>query len=86
MNPDRFTIHGYSEEGSTTTPFDIKISNGVSFYHVAIDLITQGSKNNKKLAKRKNSLVKKIKAMISAHQKYIKKYGDDPQEVKDMKW
>jgi len=85
-NSDRFTIHGYSEEGSTTTPFDIKISNGVSFYHVAIDLITQASKNNKKLAKRKASLVKKIKAMISAHQKYIKKYGDDPQEVKDMKW
>ena len=85
-HPSRFTIHGYSEEGSTTTPFDIKISNGVSFYHVAIELIIQGAKTNKKLAKRKASLVKKIQDMIASHQKYIKKYGDDPQEVKDMKW
>jgi len=83
---DRFTIHGYKEEGSTTTPFDIKISNGVSCYHLAMNLIEKGALRNKKVAKKKDVLMKAISAKIAAHQKYICENGDDPQEVKDLRW
>lgn len=31
----RMTIEGYKEEGSTTTPFDMILVNGLSRYHVA---------------------------------------------------
>lgn len=82
----RFILHGYKEEGSTTTPFDIKISNGVSCYHLATDLIREGAKNNKKVAKKKDKLIKEIEAMITSHQKYIETHGDDPDVVKNMKW
>lgn len=82
----RFTLHGYREEGSTTTPFDIKVRNGVSCYHLAMDLIREGAKSNKKTAKKKNAIIKMIQKKIDDHQKYICKYGDDPQEVKELKW
>ncbi len=85
-NSKRFTLHGYNEEGSTTTPFDIKVSNGVSCYHLAIDLIEQGSKRNKKVAQKKDKLVKMIKEKIQAHQDYICKYGKDPEEIDLLRW
>jgi xylulose-5-phosphate/fructose-6-phosphate phosphoketolase len=83
---DRFSLHGYREEGSTTTPFDMKVINKVSLYHIAMDLIEQASKANKKLAKRKGALMKEINKRIKDHQDYICKHGDDPNEVKSLCW
>lgn len=83
---ERFSIHGYTEEGSTTTPFDMAICNKVSRYHIAIDLIQQGSKRNKKLAAKKSSLIRKLNNHIKEHQKYIDLHGDDPEHVKTISW
>lgn len=82
----RFSLHGYRERGSTTTPFDIKISNGVSCYHIAIDLITQGAKTNKTVARKKDKLITALELQIAKHQKHIEQFGDDPDDVKHMKW
>lgn len=83
---NRFIVHGYSEEGSTTTPFDLKVCNKVSCYNFAIDLIEQGSKMNKKVAKKKAKLIQEIQNKIDSHKSHIEKHGDDPEEVKNMKW
>ncbi|PIR54693.1 phosphoketolase [Candidatus Peregrinibacteria bacterium CG10_big_fil_rev_8_21_14_0_10_36_19] len=83
---DRFTLRGYNEEGSTTTPFDIKMRNGVSCYHFAIALIEQGSKSNAKVRRKKDKIIAEINARIVHHQEYIREFGDDPEEVKNMKW
>ncbi len=83
---DRFTLHGYKEEGSTTTPFDLKVSNGVSCYHVVMDLVEQGAKRNKIVAKKKDKIIKMLNDKIASHRAYIEKYGDDPEEVKSIKW
>lgn len=76
----RFTIHGYSEEGSTTTPFDMAIRNHVSRYHLAMDIIEKSSLKNKK------PVIDVLKKRISAHHSYIIKHGDDPEYIKDIKW
>ncbi len=86
VDPKRFSIHGYHEEGSTTTPFDIKVLNKVSCYHLAIDMIEQASVKNKKIARRKKALLKELKGRITRHHKYICSTGDDPPEVKALKW
>ncbi|MDA1060984.1 MAG: phosphoketolase family protein, partial [bacterium] len=83
---DRFIIHGYREQGSTTTPFDIKVANGVSCYHVAMDLIREGAKRNKKVAAKKDKIISMLNRKIAAHQDYICKYGDDPAEVRLLRW
>ncbi len=85
-DPKRFSLHGYREEGSTTTPFDLKVANKVSFYHVAEDLLMQGAKSNKKLAAKLPALQKEIQKRIKFHQDYIRKNGDDPKEVKTLCW
>ncbi|MEK7145806.1 MAG: phosphoketolase family protein, partial [Patescibacteria group bacterium] len=85
-HPKRFSIHGYSEEGSTTTPFDMAIRNKVSRYHIAMDLIEQASKNNKTVAKQKSKLLKALQAKVDAHHDYIVKYGDDPVDIKNVAW
>ncbi|MFA6305997.1 MAG: phosphoketolase family protein [Candidatus Gracilibacteria bacterium] len=78
----RFVIHGYEEKGSTTTPFDLKISNKVSRYHLAINLLEQGAKSNKEVEKKKDKIIKMLNKKIEDHQKYIVENGDDPDEVK----
>ncbi len=85
-DPKRFSLHGYCEEGSTTTPFDLKVANKVSFYHVAEDLLMQGAKSNEKLAAKLPALRKEIQKRIKFHQDYIRKNGDDPKEVKTLCW
>ena len=82
----RFTLHGYNELGSTTTPFDLKVSNKVDCYNLAMDLIKQGAKTNKKVAKKAKALCKEIHAKLREHQKYIYDHGDDPESVKKMKY
>lgn len=83
---NRFSLHGYKEEGSTTTSFDMAIVNGVSCYHIAMDLIEQGSKFNRAVAEKKVAVIKMINQKIATHQEYIYKYGDDPEEIKNLKW
>ncbi|MBI4234916.1 phosphoketolase family protein [Candidatus Peregrinibacteria bacterium] len=85
-NPKRFTIHGYQERGTTTTSFDMAVANGVSCYHVAMDLIKQGAKNNKAVARKMDKILKQLQDRIDIHQNYIFDYGDDPDDVKNMKW
>jgi len=82
----RFVIRGYEEKGSTTTPFDLKISNKVSRYHLAIELLEQGAKSNKEVAKKKDKIIKMLNKKIENHQKYIVENGDDPDEIKNMEW
>ena len=82
----RFSIHGYKEEGSTTTPFDLTIANGVSSYHLAIDCIEQAAKKDSSLAKKKAKLIAELQKKIDAHQKFICENGDDPPAVKNDKW
>jgi xylulose-5-phosphate/fructose-6-phosphate phosphoketolase len=81
-NRQRFSLHGYKEEGSTTTPFDMKVANGVSHYHLAIDLIRQAAQKKKSLTKKVDRICHILEDKIAGHQAYIREYGDDPQEVK----
>ena len=38
-NPGRFHVRGFSEQGTTTTPFDMVVLNRVSRYHLAIEAL-----------------------------------------------
>ncbi len=38
-NAGRFHVHGYSEQGTTTTPFDMVVLNEMSRYHLVLDAL-----------------------------------------------
>lgn len=86
VDAKRVSIHGYQERGSTTTPFDLKVTNEVDFYHLSMDMIRQASKTNKAVAKKRDKLIQMLTAKIAEHQKYICEFGDDPEEVKVLRW
>ncbi len=81
-NPVRFHVHGYKEEGRTTTPFDMRVLNHLSRYHLvkaAIDRVP-GLKDKGQAVKDKCDM------MLTKHTNYIKEHGVDMPEIRDWKW
>ena len=44
LNPERFHVRGFNEQGTTTTPFDMVVLNGMSRYHLAMEAIKRASR------------------------------------------
>lgn len=82
----RFSIHGYQEEGTTTTPFDMMVCNQTDRYNLVIDALDKVSKQNKRIAKKAPAIVKECKALLTKHQRYIRRYGKDIPEVENWAW
>jgi len=83
---DRFTICGYREQGSTTTPFDMKVVNNVSRYQVAINLIKSASHTNKAVAAKREKALAKLGELLMQYEKYIVENGCDPDEINEPRW
>ncbi len=82
----RFSIHGYQEEGTTTTPFDMMVCNGTDRFSLMIDALEKASKQNKAIAKKAAPVIKECKAILAKHHRYIKKHGKDIPEVENWGW
>ena len=64
----RLRVHGFNEEGSTTTPFEMLRRNAASRYDIAIDVA--------QLEKR-DDLVQKYEAILEQNHLHAKEYGTD---------
>jgi len=76
------TVRGYMEEGSITTPFDMRVQNRLDRYHLVIDatqLLPQ-------LGNRGSGLVQRMKDKLVAHKQHIRLYGEDLPEIREWKW
>lgn len=82
----RFSIHGYNEEGSTTTPFDMQFRNGTSRFHLVIEALELAAIGKKKYSRKAKALIRRYKAKLKQHEKYVKKNGVDLPEVVHWKW
>ncbi len=82
----RFSIHGYNEEGSTTTPFDMQYRNGTSRFHLVIEAMQRAGLTNKKYASRAKSLIRKYQGKLKLHKPYVVENGVDLPEVVHWKW
>lgn len=85
-NPARFSVHGYIENGSTTTPFDMHVRNETSRYHLAIEALRRLSASGRLAEKKSSSLIKELEEKLRGHAEYIKKYGVDPEEIENWAW
>ena len=81
-NAPRFHVKGYREEGTTTTPFDMVVLNGMSRYHLAIEAIRRAKRPLKNAA----ALIDACTAMLKRHREYILKNLEDMPEVRDWTW
>ena len=64
----RLRVHGFNEEGSTTTPFEMLRRNMADRYSLAIDVAR---------AARRPDLVSKYKAILEKNHLYATMYGED---------
>lgn len=75
-------VKGYIEEGSITTPFDMRVQNEIDRYHLVIAVC----KMVPNLGSKGIYLSKLMKEKLIEHKEYIHEYGIDMPEVKDWKW
>ncbi len=82
----RIVINGYTEEGSTTTPFDLQIRNHTSRYQL-VSQACASLEQGKVISKSQAAPIKKlIVRKLDEHRKYIIQYGIDPDELANWKW
>ncbi len=76
------TIRGYLEEGTITTPFDMRVQNELDRFHLvqkAVELLPQ-------LGNRGAYLIQMMKDKLVEHNQYISDYGLDLPEIRDWTW
>ncbi len=75
-------VHGYQEEGTITTPFDMCVLNRLDRFHLVIDAVN----HLPHLGSRGAYLVQKLEDKLREHKRYIDAHGEDMPEVKDWTW
>jgi len=75
-------VHGYKEEGTITTPFDMRVQNHLDRFHLVMDALNYLDI----LGERRASLNEWCKEKLLEHNAYIREYGEDMPFVKDWKW
>ena len=75
-------VHGYNEEGTITTPFDMRVQNKMDRYNLVLDVL----KYVKKYPKEGEILKKYCKDMLKKHANTIGKTGMDIEEVESWCW
>jgi xylulose-5-phosphate/fructose-6-phosphate phosphoketolase len=75
-------VRGYNEEGTITTPFDMRVQNHIDRYHLVMDAIKYLPQYGNKTA----YLYQYCKDQLVKHKEYIREYGQDIEEVRNWKW
>ncbi len=75
-------VHGYIEEGTITTTFDMKVQNKLDRFNLVIDAL----KYLPQLGDRRTALTEWCKNKLIEHKEYIHEYGEDMPEIKNWKW
>lgn len=75
-------VHGYKEEGTITTPFDMRVQNGIDRYHLVLSAL----KRLPNLGNKSAVLSQMCHDKLVEHRQYIDEYGKDLPEVAEWKW
>ena len=81
-NHASFHVHGFNEEGTTTTPFDMTVLNELDRYHLAQAAILHVPG----LADRHPELLDDLQQRIAEHHRYVREHGEDVPEVRNWLW
>ncbi|MGN1342331.1 MAG: phosphoketolase, partial [Bacilli bacterium] len=79
-NNKNIHVFGYDEEGTITTPFDMRVLNKIDRFHLVINALKYLN------IKGKNEVISYCEDMLKKHSIYIKKYGIDMKEIRDWEY
>lgn len=81
-NHGNFHIHGFQEEGTTTTPFDMAVLNELDRFHLARAVVDRVEK----LAGRRTAFAQFVDARLAEHDRYVRQNGEDMPEIRNWRW
>ena len=81
-NHGHLHVRGYTEEGTTTTPFDMVVLNTLDRFHLVMDVANQVPKLQAQAAHIKQLMRDKL----NEHTQYIHQHGEDLPEIREWKW
>jgi xylulose-5-phosphate/fructose-6-phosphate phosphoketolase len=81
-NHANFHVHGYKEEGTITTPFDLTVLNEMDRFHLVIAAIDRLPQSGEKGI----YLKQKLKDKLVEHRLYINQHGQDMPEIRNWHW
>ena len=81
-NHHNLHVHGFKEEGTTTTPFDMVVINELDRFHLAKAVVERVPGLGPEAA----AFAQFIGAKLSAHRSYIRQHGEDMPEIRNWQW
>ena len=81
-NNNNMHVHGYREEGTITTAFDMTVLNKLDRFHLAMDVLDRLPQLGNKGSYLKQWLTDKL----IEHNLYITRNGEDMPEIRNWKW
>ncbi|HUZ65364.1 MAG TPA: phosphoketolase family protein [Acetobacteraceae bacterium] len=81
-NHANFHVHGYREEGTTTTPFDMTVLNRLDRFHLAGDVIDRVPR----LQAIAGHVKQHLRDKLIEHRTYVTCHGRDMPEISEWQW
>jgi len=79
---DRFHVRGFTEHGSTTTPFDMVVLNRMSRY----DLVLEALRRSRRVPEGGDRLARLCHDQLARHRSYVEEALEDLPEVQSWTW
>ena len=81
-DPGRFHVRGFSEQGTTTTPFDMVVLNRMSRFHLAQEVLRRASRR----VDGWDRLQRLCEERLAEHAAYIVTHLEDMPDVAEWTW
>jgi xylulose-5-phosphate/fructose-6-phosphate phosphoketolase len=82
VNPERFHVRGFNEQGTTTTPFDMVVLNEMSRFHLAALALKWAPR----FRQRSDALIAELENDIQRAVAYSREHFEDPPEIANWTW
>jgi xylulose-5-phosphate/fructose-6-phosphate phosphoketolase len=82
INHANIHVHGFVEEGTTTTPFDMAVLNGLDRYHLALAALKWTSGLGPCVAHAEEEL----RDLLALHREHVCRTGEDLPQIRDWAW
>jgi xylulose-5-phosphate/fructose-6-phosphate phosphoketolase len=82
VNAERFHVRGFNEQGTTTTPFDMVMLNGMSRYHLSIEALRRATRLQAQAA----GHITELEHLIAKLTAYSREHFEDPPEIQNWTW
>jgi xylulose-5-phosphate/fructose-6-phosphate phosphoketolase len=82
VNVERFHVRGFNEQGTTTTPFDMLVLNGMSRYHLAGEALRRASRIRPQV----DVPLAELDNLIAKAVAYSREHFEDQPEIQHWTW